>query len=145
MSLLRGIAVFAASGAGCLCFAGAAWLVHHESVNYRLHDAGLGVLSHAAETGYAFGSVLSALGGVVLALPLLVAWARRVSLVRSAVFHALACVTMVCGLGGEALSLFGFLGVAVLLWALAMVSVVTCPTAKDGENRSAEVWVSGKK
>jgi len=119
---MRALVLAVAACGGVLLNRGGAWIVYHDSVNYRLHDAGFGLLSIAAETAFALGPALW-VGGVVLALPLLLGCVRHVTSFRRLVaLHVLACLTLVCGLGSiEDLPFLGLLGATVVLWILAMI------------------------
>ena len=90
--------------------------------------AGFVLVSDAVEVAFALGPVLWA-GGVGLALPLLLGCVRHViSFRRLVVLHALACLTLVCGLGSiTAFPFLGLLGATMLLWVFAIVVAVVSP------------------
>ena len=108
---------------------GGAWIVHHDSINYRLHDAGFALLCNASETAFALGPTLWG-GGVVLALPLLLGCLRQVTRFRTVLaLEVAAYLTLVCGLGSiAAFPLLGLLGATVVLWIVAIVVAAVSPT-----------------
>jgi hypothetical protein len=116
-------AFMAACGGGFLNYAGA-WVVHRDSINYRLPVP----LSTAAETAFALGPALWAVG-LILAAPSIFALGRRVrQFWRIMALQAIAYITLVCGLGSVgSLAVRGFLGSTMLLWVLALVSAAVSP------------------
>jgi hypothetical protein len=119
----RSIAVLMPGFLGWLLYRTAGWLVHHDSMNYGLRDAGLGVIGNAAEIAFTFGPVPPVVAGLVLGLPSVVGYTRQVvSVLGVAALNALACPTLLCALGsGGPLPLIGLLGTTALLWMLALV------------------------
>jgi hypothetical protein len=69
--LLRLPLVVLGASFGWLLFCGARWIVYHDSINYRLPDYGLRIISNAAEIVFTIGSVSWVVTGFFLALPLL--------------------------------------------------------------------------
>ena len=124
----RALVVTVAAGFGVLLNRGGGWIVYHDSVNYRLHDAGFGLLSDAAETSFALGPLLWA-GGAVLTVPLLLGLVRGVaSFSRLVGLHALTLIMLVCGLGSITSSLFlRLVAATMLLWVLALVLAAVSP------------------
>jgi hypothetical protein len=118
---MRVIAVIVAAGCGALLDYAGAWVVHHDSINYRLPVP----VSTAAETAFALGPVLWVVG-LMLAIPLAMGFARHVRRFwRLVALHALAYFTLACCLGSAStLALLGFLGATLLLWALAVIWAV---------------------
>jgi len=116
-------AIMAACGGGFLNYTGA-WVVSHDSINYRLPVP----ISTAAETAFALGPVLWVVG-LILAAPSILAFCRHVrQFWRIMALQALAYLTLVCGLGSVgALALLGFLGSTVLIWVLALVWAMVSP------------------
>jgi hypothetical protein len=113
--------LFAALGAcsGWCFYLGAAWIVYHDSINYRLPN----MLSGAAETARAIGPIIWTVVGLLLALPLLLGCLRRVIsfwlLVGS---HLLIYLLLVCALGSISSFLtVGLFAIAMLVWAGAIV------------------------
>lgn len=120
--------VAVASSAGVLLNRWGAWIVHHDGINYWLRDAGLGLVSDAAEVAFALGPVLW-VGGALLALPLLLGWMRQViSFHRLVALQMLAYATLVCGLAATAaFASLGLLTATVFLWIQAMVFAAVSP------------------
>ena len=118
--------VVVAACCGVILNRGGAWIVYHDSINYRLPH----LLSTAAELAFALGPVLWAIG-VVLALPLLVGCVRQVvAFHRLVVLHLVACLTLLCGMGSStAFPFLGLLASTVLVWVLAIVAAVVSPAA----------------
>lgn len=130
---LRGVAralavVLALSGGGVL-ERGGAWVVHHDSVNYGLHDAGFGFLSDASEVAFAVGQVLWA-GGIVLGTPLLSGFLWRVICFRRLLFlQVLVYAALFCGMASsEPIPFLGSLVTLMTAWVAAMVVAATAPT-----------------
>ena len=134
--IARGLVVLAPACLGWLLHRAAQWLISHDSIEYRLHDAGFSALTNLAEFSFAIGVVPSALGGLVLGLPAAVGfvldlrWNRRVAIVNAA-----ACLALVLGLGSVSLWAMGILlSISVLLWLLAvsLMLVCVCQPAQPG-------------
>lgn len=115
--------ILAAGGGGFINYA-STWVVHNDSINYRLPVP----ISTVAETAFAIGPVLWA-GGVILAAPSILALGRHVrQFWRIMALQALAYLMLVCGLGSVgAMALLGFLGSTMLLWVLALVCAMVSP------------------
>lgn len=116
-------AIMAACGGGFLYYTGA-WVVRHDSINYSLPVP----VSTAAETAFAFGPVLWAIG-LILAAPSILALSRHMrQFWRIMALQILAYLTLVCGLGSVgALALLGFLGATMLIWVLALIWAMVSP------------------
>ena len=110
---------------GWLFYVGAAWIVYHDSINYRLPH----MLSLAAETARAIGPIIWIVVGLLLAMPLLLGCVRQVaSFGRLVALHALIYVLLVCGFGsGSGLLRLGLFVVALLVWIGAVVMAAVCP------------------
>ena len=115
--------IMAACGGGFLNYTGA-WVVHHDSINYRLPVP----ISTAAETAFALGPVLWAVG-LILAAPSILGFGRHVRhFWRIMALQALAYLTLVGGLGSVGtLALLGFLGSTMLIWVLALIWAMLSP------------------
>jgi hypothetical protein len=126
---LRTIVVVLGASCGWLLYCGSAWIVHHDSVNYRLHDSAFAIISDSAETAFALGPVVWTVAGVLLALPLLLGCVRRViSFWELVALHVLAYLILVCGIGSiSTLPFLGLLGATMLVWILAVVRAGVCP------------------
>ena len=118
-------AIMAACGGGFLNYAGA-WVVHHDSINYRLPVP----ISTAAETAFALGPGLWAVG-LILAAPSILALGRHArQFWRSMALQALAYLTLVCGLGSVGvLAVLGFLGSTILVWVLILIWSMVSPAS----------------
>jgi hypothetical protein len=123
---VRALVVVVAACCGVILNRGGAWIVYHDSINYRLPH----LLSNAAELAFALGPVLWA-AGIVLALPLLLGCIRQViAFHRLVVLHLVACLTLVCGMGSStAFPFLGLLASTVLVWVLAIDVAVVSPAA----------------
>lgn len=115
---MRIFVIIVAACCGGILNYGGSWIVHHDSVNYRLPA----IVSGAAETAFALGPVLWAVG-LILALPLALGYLRHVRHFSKLVaMYAASYLTLVCGLGSfGSLSLLGFLGATALLWIFGAI------------------------
>jgi hypothetical protein len=111
------VAALGASGGALLHF-GAAWIVGHESINYRLPR----VVTNIAETSFAIGPTVWVFAGLVLALPLFLGCMRSGSLLlRLVALVALAYLSLLCGLGFMSVPvIIGLLGMMIIVWARAL-------------------------
>ena len=111
-------AALAACSGWCFYF-GAAWIVYHDSINYRLPN----VLSQAAEIARAIGPIIWTAVGLLLALPLVLGCLRRVvSFWPLVVLHVLIYLLLVCALGSISSFLrLGLFGIVMLVWTGAIV------------------------
>jgi hypothetical protein len=111
---------------GWILYGAAAWLIGHDSINYRIQDRGFGFITNAAETIFALGPVTSVVAALVFALPSILAYLRGIGSVSQAVaLNTSAAIVFLCGLG-----CVGFLfalasTIASLLWIRALVWVAT--------------------
>ena len=126
--IARSLVVLAPACLGWLLYCAADWLIGHDSIEYRLHDAGFSALTNLAEVAFAIGVVPSTLAGLVLGLPaalgfvLQVRWIRRVAVVNAA-----ACLALVSGLGlVSPWATLVLLSVTALLWMLAVILMLVC-------------------
>jgi hypothetical protein len=126
--IARSLVVLAPACLGWLFYGAADWLISHDSIEYRLRDAGFSALTDLAEVAFAIGVVQSAFAGLVLGLPaalgfvLHLRWIRRVVIVNAAAYLALAS-----GLGlVSSWAMPVVLLVTVLLWLLAIILMVVC-------------------
>jgi hypothetical protein len=111
---------------GVLAYGAAASLVHHDSINYQLHEAGFEFISNAAETIFAAGPVASASAALVFALPSTLLCLRRAGPVfKAATVNMAAAIVFVCGLGSVGFLFAGMLALAPILWIVAMLWAVT--------------------
>ncbi len=112
--------------AGWISFGAAAWLVHHESVNYGIRDAGFGLISNAADVTFVCGPVMSICAAAVLALPSTVVYLRRVgSFPRALALNLSAGAVLLCMLGSTSIFFAGVFLAMPLVWILAMVWAIT--------------------
>ena len=120
--------LLAVSGAcfGWLLYLGAAWIVQHDSINYRLPH----MLSMSAERARAIGPQFWNVAGLILSLPLFIGCARRVaSFKRLIALHTIAYLLVVCGLGlVDGLFLVGLFGMIIFIWIGAMFVVAFAST-----------------
>lgn len=125
---------------GWLLYRGAAWIVHHDSINYRLHDSAFAIISDAAETAFALGPLLWTVVGLLLALPLLLGCIRKVvSFWKLVALHALTFVILVCGIGSiSTLPFLGLLGATILAWMVAIVLAAICPSQSAQQTGCSE-------
>ena len=120
------LALLAPGAMGYLVYFAGAWIVYHDSVNYRLDDAGFGFVSNAAEMIFAAGPVVCVGAALVLALPSILSTLGQVGPVWKAVtLNIVASIAFVCGLGCMGILFAGVLAVAPFLWVTAMLWAVT--------------------
>ena len=126
--IAQGLVVLAPACLGWLLYGAAEWLISHDSIEYRLRDAGFSALTNLAECAFAIGVVPSTLAGLVLGLPaalgfaLHLRWNRRV-----AIANAAACLALVFGLSlVSPWAMAILLSVTVLLWLLAVILMLVC-------------------
>ena len=120
------IAVATPAILGWIVYDCAAWLVRHDSINYRLNDAGFGFLSNAAEMIFALGPFGSIGAGIVFGLPSTVVYLRRVGSVSTvATVNALAVLICLSCLGCVGILFAGALMCAPLFWIVAMIWAAT--------------------
>lgn len=122
--LMKPLAVLFAAMFGVILNHAGAWIVHHDSINYRLPRP----LSNAAEVACALGPVLW-VAGVILAFPLALGWVLKAAAFwRLARIVALACLALLCALSlAGVIALLGF-GATVTLWSAAFVQALNSPT-----------------
>ena len=110
---------------GWLLYGSAAWLVHHDSINYRLSDAGFRFISIAAETVFAAGPVIIICAAVAFALPSTLAYFRRIRSFSSIVaLNISIALVFLCGLGSVGILFDGVLAMMPFLWIVAMLWVM---------------------
>jgi hypothetical protein len=111
---------------GWLLYGAAAWLVHHDSVNYRMRDAGFRFISDAAEMVCAAGAVASILAAAAVALPSTLAYLRSLrSFSTVLALNISAAIVFLCGLGSMEIWFVVLFAVMPFLWIFAMLWVMT--------------------
>ena len=111
---------------GWLLYGAAAWLVHHDSINYRIRDADFRFISDAAEMVCAAGAITSILVAQAFALPSTLAYLRGVrSFSTIVVLNISAAIVFLCGLGFMGILFAGVFAVMPFLWIIAMAWVMT--------------------
>src|SRR4051794_20119314 len=92
--------VIAPTFLGWALYRGAALVVYHDSINYRIAGAGFGFVSNAAEELFALGPFASAALGFAAGFPTMLLCLRGVgSVLPVAVLNLLALLIVLCGLG----------------------------------------------
>ena len=118
--------VVAPTGLGWVLYCVAAWVVHNDSINYRIADAGFRFISTAAEEVFALGPSVSAAAGLVSGLPTLLLCVRDVGpVLRCAALNFIAVLLLLCGLGSMNGIFAASAGLGTLVWIIAMFWAAT--------------------
>jgi hypothetical protein len=120
------VGVLTPTGLGLVLYCLAAWVVHNDSVNYRIADAGFRFISTAAEEVFALGPAVSAAAGLVSGLPTLLLCVRGVGPVfRCAALNFIAVLLVLCGLGSMNGIFAASAGLGSLVWIIAVFWAAT--------------------
>jgi hypothetical protein len=117
--------VIAPAFLGWALYCAAALVVHHDSINYRIADAGFGFVSIAAEELFALGPFASAALGFAAGFPTMLVCLRGVGpILPVAVLNLLAVLIVLCGLGSMNGGIFA---------ASAGLGILGCIFARRGQ------------
>jgi hypothetical protein len=118
--------VLAPAVLGWVLFRVAAWVVHNDSINYRIAEAGFRFVSTAAAEVFALGPGVSAAAGLVSGLPTLLLCVRDVGpVLRCAALNFIAVLLLLCGLGSMNGIFAVSAGLGPLVWIIAMFWAAT--------------------
>jgi hypothetical protein len=127
------VVVAAPTVLGLLLHSAAAWIVHNDSINYRIHDAGLGFLSNAAEEIFVLGPTVSGPAGLAAGLPTVLLCLRGAHRVHGfATLNFLAALLLLSASGSANGAVFAAsTGLASILWIVAMVWAAIYPLTPE--------------